>query len=198
MPRASGSAMPYEPVLSCGEHYLCLDIRGTILCHSTTGKELGQNLTKRMDPISIAAAVGTASSTAWRISLTLYTFISSAKKVDRSIDMLYTAFQGLETAIKNIETTLREPVVRTATTHRQDHDDLLLGIEQSIKDCQQTLDATDEQLSNVGPSSRNSSIWKKSLLQLNLNLADTEIKTLRLHIQSHCTSLQVALHSLTL
>ena len=151
-----------------------------------------------MDPLSIAMAVGAASRAAWSVSSILYSFVSSAKKIDKTLNSLYTAVQGLEDSLKSVETTFEQPAVKAATVDVQIHRVSLRSLTHSIEDCKHTLDALATQLKDVGPRERQSSALKKPILQIKLNMSQSEIDSLRLHIQSHSTSVQVALHSLNL
>lgn len=59
-----------------------------------------------MDPLSIIAAIGTTSRVLYAVSATLYTFITSAKVVDRSLDALHDEIRGLYAVLKTVEKTI--------------------------------------------------------------------------------------------
>lgn len=149
------------------------------------------------EPLSVATAAVAATSTAYKISCSLYGFIQSAKKVDTTIELLYTAVVRLEASLKNVDATLKSPGVIEATKNQSLYAGSLKAIDCSIRDCEHTLRA----FSDVLPGQRTSqkfSMFKKAVDQIKLNLNQSEMNSLRSHIQAHSTSLQIAMHTLTL
>lgn len=59
-----------------------------------------------MDPVSIIGAIGSTSRVLYAVSTTLYTFISSAKVVGKSLDALHDEIRGLHAALKMVEKTI--------------------------------------------------------------------------------------------
>ena len=151
-----------------------------------------------MDPVSITAAAFTASTTAYKVSTCLYGFIQSAKTVDESLNMLYDAVRSLEGSLTNVDSTMKTSVVHVATADTKAHRGPLASISQSVKDCKHTLKALESRLEDIGRPGANSNFFRKSILQIQLNMGQSEIDNLRSHIQSHSTSLQVAINTLML
>ena len=122
-----------------------------------------------MDPLSIVAAAVSIAGTALNISITLGTFISGAKKVDQSINQLYSAVKGLENLLKNLGTTVKNPAIQAETASRNIHTGLLQYISQSLDVCKHTLDELYIELKDFDPSRRKSGKFKKPILQFKLN-----------------------------
>ena len=59
-----------------------------------------------MDPVSIIAAIGSTSRVLYRVSTTLYTFITRAKVVDKSLDALHDEIRGLHAVLKMVKKTI--------------------------------------------------------------------------------------------
>ena len=59
-----------------------------------------------MDPVSIIGAIGSTSRVLYAVSTTLYTFITSAKVVDKSLDALHDEVRGLHAVLKTVEKTI--------------------------------------------------------------------------------------------
>ena len=59
-----------------------------------------------MDPVSIIGAIGSTSRVLSAVSTTLYTFITSARVVDKSLDALHDEIRGLYAVLKTVEKTI--------------------------------------------------------------------------------------------
>lgn len=59
-----------------------------------------------MDPVSIIGAIGSTSRVLYAVSTTLYTFITSAKVVDKSLDALHDEIRGLNAVLKTVKKTI--------------------------------------------------------------------------------------------
>ena len=151
-----------------------------------------------MDPVSITATAFTAASTAYKISTCLYGFIQSAKTVDETLNMLYDTVKSLDSSLKSVDSTLKIAVVQRAITSHEVHRETLASITRSVQDCDHTLKALDARLNDVGQSRTSLNFFRKSILQVKLNMSQSGIINLRSHIQSHSISLQVAIDTLTL
>ena len=151
------------------------------------------------DPISISisSAAIAATCTVCKISCSLYEFIQRARKVDTTVELLYTAVLRLEASLKNVDATLKGSGVIEATKDPSLYGGSLNAIRCSLEDCEHTLRA----FSDVLPENREDqkhNLFKKAVLQIKLNLSRSEMNSLRAHILDHSTSLQIAMHTLTL
>lgn len=149
------------------------------------------------EPISMASAAVAATSTAYKISRSLYDFIRSAKKVDTAIELLYTAVVRLEASLKNVDATLKSPGVIKATKKHSLCAGSLNAINCSLQDCEHTLRAFSDLLPE-NRANQKPNIFKKAVAQFKLDLSQSEMNSLRCRIQDHSTSLQIAMHTLTL
>ena len=70
------------------------------------------------EPLSIASAAVALTSSAYMVSCKLYEFISSAKKTDTTVELLYTAVIRLEASLKVVDETLKSAAVAEATNDR--------------------------------------------------------------------------------
>lgn len=150
------------------------------------------------EPVSIATAAVSATSAACKVSCSLYEFISSAKKVDKTIELLYTAVIRLEGSLKNVQATLQSENIIKATKKQHLYQGSLKAVEHSLRDCQHTLQALADILPELPPPEQRFDTFKKTMLQLKLNMEQNELNSLRSNIQSHSTSLQIAMQTLTL
>lgn len=64
-----------------------------------------------MDPVSIFSAVGATTKIVCSVSIALYSFVSSAKTVDKSLGALHGEVDGLHEVLRTVETTLRDSVI---------------------------------------------------------------------------------------
>lgn len=145
----------------------------------------------------MASAAVAAISTASKISCCLYEFISSAKKVDITIELLYTAVLGLEPSLRNVEKKMKNPSVTEATKDHSLYAGSLDAIDCSLQNCEHTLRAFSDMLPE-NRANRKFNIFKKAVVQFQLNLSQNEMHSLRCRIQDHSTNLQIAMHTLTL
>ena len=66
-----------------------------------------------MDPVSIAGAVGPTLKALYSATTTLYTFVTSAKKVGKSLENLQGDVRGLTRVLEDIETFLKDIIPGT-------------------------------------------------------------------------------------
>ena len=59
-----------------------------------------------MDPISIVGAIGSTSRVVYAVSTALYTFITSAKVIDKSLDALHKEIRGLHDMLNTVDKTI--------------------------------------------------------------------------------------------
>lgn len=104
------------------------------------------------EPMVIAGAAAGAATAAYKISCNLHELSKGARKVETSLELLYTAVVGLEAPLKNVEATLRSRSVIRATKNRATYwyAGSLKAIECSLQDCEHTLRA----FSDVLPGDR--------------------------------------------
>jgi len=151
-----------------------------------------------MDPLSISTAVGAACTAAYTTSNALYSFVTSAKKVDESLESLHLEIQGLNRALDAIAVILNKIGDLQSDDPTLQSSGIWSSIDLTIKDCRRTFDAFNKLLpSRSGPSSK-SSFFRKGIKQMKLNLSKEEITNLRSHIGTHTTSLQLALQMINL
>ena len=149
------------------------------------------------EPLSIASAAVAATSTAYKVSCSLYEFISSAKKAETTVELLYTSVVRLEATLKHVDATLKDPGVSETTKDHSVYAGSLNAINCAIQDCNHTLNA----FFNILPKNRDNrklNIFKKAIIQLKLDLNQKEMNSLRSRIHEHSTNLQIAMHTLTL
>ena len=130
-----------------------------------------------MDPVSIAGAVGTALGTLYKVTDTLFTFVTSAKKVDKSLENLQVDVRGLTRVLEDIETFLKDVILGTEGAwdpiYNAIHD-----TRDTIKDLQKILD-------RLGPPSEVTNAFKKTVKQVQLNFNSDDISNIRSRVQWH-------------
>ena len=135
-----------------------------------------------MDPVSIAGLVGPTLRTLYTVTTTLYTFITSAKKVDKSLENLQVDLRSLTRVLEDIETFLKDVAPGTEGAWGP--------IYNAIQDTRRTINDLQKILDRLGPSSEVINAFKKTVKQVQLNLESDEINNIRSRIQWHSTVLR--------
>lgn len=135
-----------------------------------------------MDPVSIAGAVGPTLKALYSVTTTLYTFVTSAKKVDKSLENLQGDVRGLTRVLEDVEIFLKDVIPGTKAAwgpiYNAIHD-----TRRTIKDLQKILD-------HLGPPSEVTNAFKKTVKQVQLNFNSDDISNIRSPIQWHSTVLR--------
>ena len=151
-----------------------------------------------MDPVSIAAAAGTASKTLYSISTTLYTFISSAKKVDESLEALHNEVKSMARALDSVQSVLKQPLILRMKAEIPGVDHVWTSTASAIGDTQKTARILQELVKGLGTLDASPNIFRKAHMQLNINFNSKDIHEIRALCQSHFNSLSVSLHLVTM
>lgn len=135
-----------------------------------------------MDPASIASLVGPTLKTLYSVTTTLYTFVNSAKKVDKSLENLQVDVRGLTRVLEDIETFLKDvvPVIEGAWEPMYN----------AIQDTRRTINDLQKILDRLGPPSKVTNAFKKTVKQVQFDLNSDEIKNIRSRVQWHSTVLR--------
>ena len=144
-----------------------------------------------MDPVSIAAAVGPTLKTLYSVTTTLYTFITSAKKVDKSLENLQSEVRGLTRVLEDIETFLKDVIIAQTRNSTPGIDGAWGPIYNAIRDTRHTIKALQKVLDRLGSPSEVTNGIKKTVKQIQLNINSDEINSIRSRIQWHSTSLRM-------
>ena len=136
-----------------------------------------------MDPASIAGLVGTTLRSLYSVTATLYTFVTSAKKVDKSLENLHGEVRGLVRVLEDIETFLRDHAI-SGTNAVWDPTYI------AIKDTRRTIKTLQKVLDQLGPASKLTNGIKKALKQIQLNFNSDEIADIKSRIHWHSTILR--------
>ena len=142
-----------------------------------------------MDPVSIATAAGTASKTLYSISTTLYTFISSAKKVDKSLKLLRNEVKAMARALDSVRSVLKQPLIRRTKIKIPGADHV---------DTQKTARILQELVKGLGTLDASPNVFRKVYMQLKIIFNSKDINEIRALCQSHFDSLNVSLHLVTM
>ncbi|KAF6219747.1 hypothetical protein HO133_003572 [Letharia lupina] len=132
-----------------------------------------------MDPVSIAAAVGPALKTLYSVTTTLYTFITSAKKVGKSLEDLQGEVRGLTRVLEDIEAFPKDTVIAQTSYASSRTDGAWDPIHNAIQDTQRTIEALQKVLDRLGPPSKVTNGFKKAVKQVQLNINSEEISNIR-------------------
>lgn len=135
-----------------------------------------------MDPVSIAGAVGPTLRTLYSVTTTLYTFVTSAKKVDKSLENLHVDVRGLTRVVEDIEIFLKDVIPGTQATCDP--------IYNAIRDTRHTIKDLQKILDRLGPPSEVTNVFKKTAKQVQMNLNSDEISSIRSRIQWHSSVLR--------
>ena len=144
-----------------------------------------------MDPVSIAGAVGPALKALYSVTTTLYTFITSAKKVDQSLENLQSEVRGLTRVLEDIEKFLKDVIITQTRNTMPGIDGAWGPIYNAIQDTQHTIKALQKVLGSLGSPSEVTNGFKKTVKQIQLNINLEEISNIRSRIQWHSTSLRM-------
>ena len=168
----------------------------TAYAHDATAKSIIHRST--MDPISIAAAAGTASKTLYSISTTLYTFISSAKKADNSLEALHNEVNAMARTLDSVQSVLQQPVILQTKAEIPDTDHVWISAASAIQDTQKTARILQEVVRDLGTLDASPNVFRKAYMQIKINSNSKEIHEIRTLCQSHFNSLNVSLHLVTM
>ena len=135
-----------------------------------------------MDPVSIAGAIGPTLKILYSATTTLYTFVTSAKKVDKSLENLHGDVRGLTRVLEDIETFLKNVVPGPEGAWDP--------IYNAIQDTRRTIKDLQKILDSLGPPSGVIKAFKKTVKQVQLNFNSDEISDIRSRIQWHSTVLR--------
>ena len=70
-----------------------------------------------MEPVTIVTTVLAVSKVVSQLAITLYTFVQSAREVDKSLGSLLAQVEGLKTAVTTIKKELGEPITKNFLKH---------------------------------------------------------------------------------
>ena len=143
-----------------------------------------------MDPVSIVGAVGPALQALYSVTTTLYTFITSATKVDKSLENLQREVRGLTRVLEDIET-FQDVIVAQTRNATRGMDGAWAPIYNNIQDTRYTIDALQKVLDRLGSPSEVTNSIKKAITQIHLNINSEEINNIRSRVQWHSTSLRM-------
>lgn len=150
-----------------------------------------------MDPLSIATAVLAASQAVGSVSQALYTFISSAKRVDDSVKDLHHEVQGLAAVLEAIDHALKQPIVTETREYTSLASGVWSSVNHAINDSQHTIKALGGILQGLGAADKASNSFRKVLKQIKLKFNASDISSVKGRIHTHTTSLQLALQMLS-
>lgn len=92
-----------------------------------------------MDPATIASASVAASKALYSISTSLYTYIHSAKQVDKSLQRLHDEVQSLERVLKAVGTLLERPAFSEHSAAAEMMQGMWSPIRHAVSDTQITV-----------------------------------------------------------
>lgn len=143
-----------------------------------------------MDPVSIAGVVGPTLKTLYSVTATLYTFITSAKKVDKSLEDLNGDVRGLTRVLEDIETSLKDTVIARTSYATSRKDGSWGPIHVAIQDTHSTVEDLEKVLDGLGPPGNLTNGFKKAVKQVQLNINSDEITSIKLRVHWHSTILR--------
>ena len=144
-----------------------------------------------MDPVSIAGIVGPTLKTLYSVTTTLYTFITSAKKVDKSLENLQNEVRGLTRVLEDIETFLKDVIIAQTKNATLGRDGAWGPIYNAVQDTRHTIEALQKVLDRLGSPRDITNGIKKTMKQIQLNINSEEINDIRSRVQWHSTSLRM-------
>lgn len=151
-----------------------------------------------MEPFSLAAALGGTLKTLYSVSDSLYTFITDARKVHKSLEDLARETRGLTRSLEDVETLLKDSVIAQTSYVTSRPDGAWRGIRDAIQDTRDTVNALQKIVRKLGSPSKITNGFKKTTKQVQLNLNATEIRNLKSQIHLHAITLQTSLHTANL
>ena len=143
-----------------------------------------------MDPVSIAGLVGPTLRTLYTVTTTLYTFITSAKKVDETLENLQGDVRGLTRVLEDIEAFLKGVIIAQTSHATPGTDAAWDPIYNAIHDTRRTIEDLQKVLDRLGPPSKITDGYKKAVKQVQLNINSDEISNIRSRVQWHSTVLR--------
>lgn len=113
------------------------------------------------DPVSIATAIGPALKTLYSITTTLYTFITSARKVDKSLEDLQHEVRCLTRVLEDLEKFLKDPTIAQRTYTASRTDGAWGPTRDGIQDTQATIEDLQKVLDRLGSSAKVTNGFKR-------------------------------------
>ena len=143
-----------------------------------------------MDPVSIAGLVGPTLGTLYSVTTTLYTFVTSAKKVDKSLENLQGDVRRLTRVLEDVEIFLKDVIIAQTSHATPGTEGAWSPIHKAIHDIRRTIQDLQNVLDRLGPPSKVTNAFKKTVKQVQLNLNSDEISDIRSRVQWHSTVLR--------
>ena len=144
-----------------------------------------------MDPIAVIGTVGATAQIVQSVSTTLYSFISSAKVTDQSLEALHVEVKSLHGVLGTVESTLKGSVIAQAKEATDLADGIWASIDHAAEDCQRTVIVLQNIVQSLGNSPSTS--YKKVIKQIQLNLNAEDIRNVKARVQTHSFILQLTL-----
>jgi len=152
-----------------------------------------------MDPFSVVAFVGATSKVVYSLSTALYTFIDSAKTVDKSLQALHGEVRGLYDVLETVDSTLKASVIIRTKEIAPLASGVWRSIEEVVNDSHRTATALQTAIfRSLGDEDSASNAFRRTVKQIQLNINADDIRNIRSRIQTHSSNLQLALQSATL
>jgi chromosome segregation ATPase len=151
-----------------------------------------------MDPLSITVASGSLARLCTQLSASLYTFVSEARCVDKTVQAFQDEIEDLSKVLNSINTSFNDPTYKEAalkatTEHERLHWE---NLRKSMNDCQWTLESLVNALKRV--KKEDSGFFRRPRKQIRLNMTSAEIVRLQKQIQSYKNTMELSLHMITL
>lgn len=150
-----------------------------------------------MDPLSILGAVSTATTTTYKISSVLFSFIQSTRVIDKTLEELNREVESLTKALETVELTLKDPAISRIKSG-EDAKGPWGFLDVAVTDTQRTVNALEGIVEGLGMVKKSANPFKKAVKQVKLNLDADQISTVKDRIHTHTTSLQLALQTASL
>jgi hypothetical protein len=145
-----------------------------------------------MDPITALTTAGAVVKIVSQVSITLFTFIQDMKQVNHNLSSFFVEVQVLKTALTSIADSLQSTSLRKSTNNKAEVD-LWDSIDDALNECNKTCEELLEVLQGIGGNHTDPGSFKQAIRQIKLNWESENISLIRSRIQSHTTSLQLAL-----
>jgi hypothetical protein len=148
-----------------------------------------------MDPVSILTTVVAVSRTALALSSTLYTLVQATKGVDDTVRALYNEVTGLNFTLDALSATIKAVDIDKTRNNEQSLK-LWSTVTRALAGCREAVDKLHRALQ--GFKKEGSNVASQAIRSLKLNWKSDQINTLRSHLHSHNTSLQLGLQIINL
>lgn len=152
-----------------------------------------------IEPVTIVTTVLTVSKVVSQLAITLYSFVQSAREVDKSLGSLLAQVEGLKTAVTTIKRSLENPSLRTSKAVNTDEDtvELWSSTEAALVECKETCEELDQLLRNMQGKGKRGPI-RLAIRQVKMDWESGKIGSLRRDIKSHSRTIQLALAMINL